>query len=139
MSGVSKNEFLHGDIRKGLLKLALPLMLLSLVNTLYNIVDTFWIGKMGELQVGAVSLIGPIMSCGNAFIFGLSAAGIAMISKAIGSGNREKANRYATHLFFISIVFGVIIYHGLCKYFIFFKAFGRTEMFIHKSSNLIHV
>ena len=44
MSGVSKNEFLHGDIRKGLLKLALPLMLLSLVNTLYNIVDTFWIG-----------------------------------------------------------------------------------------------
>ena len=109
MSGVSKNEFLHGDIRKGLLKLALPLMLLSLVNTLYNIVDTFWIGKMGELQVGAVSLIGPIMSCGNAFIFGLSAAGIAMISKAIGSGNRDKANRYATHLFFISIVFGVII------------------------------
>lgn len=109
MSGVSKNEFLYGDIYKGLLKLAFPLMLLSLVNTLYNIVDTFWIGKMGELQVGAVSLIGPIMSCGNAFIFGLSAAGIAMISKAIGSGNRDNANTYATHLLFISILFGVFI------------------------------
>ena len=109
MSGVSKNEFLYGDIQKGILKLAFPLMLLSLVNCLYNIVDTFWIGKMGELQVGAVSLIGPIMSCGNAFIFGLSAAGIAMISKAIGSGNRDKANTYASHLFFISILFGIII------------------------------
>ncbi len=109
MNGLSNSYLLNGDIKKGLLKLALPLMFLSLVNSLYNIVDTFWIGKMGELQVGAVALIGPIMGCGSAFITGLSAAGISKISMSLGERNQEKANRYASHLFLISIVFGLLI------------------------------
>lgn len=109
MNGLSNSYLLNGDIKKGLLKLALPLMFLSLVNSLYNIVDTFWIGKMGELQVGAVALIGPIMGCGSAFITGLSAAGISKISMSLGERNQEKANRYASHLFIISIVFGLLI------------------------------
>lgn len=107
MSGVSDSYLLHGDIKKGLLKLAFPFMFLSLVNSLYNIVDTFWIGKMGELQVGAVALIGPIMGCGSAFVAGLSAAGISKISMALGEKNREKACRYATHLLIVAIVFGI--------------------------------
>lgn len=109
MNGLTDSYLLNGDIKKGLLKLALPLMFLSLVNSLYNIVDTFWIGKMGELQVGAVTLIGPIMGCGSALVTGLSAAGISKISFSLGQNDQEKANRYATHLFVISIVFGVFI------------------------------
>ena len=109
MSGLSNSYLLNGDIKKGLLKLALPLMFLSLVNSLYNIVDTFWIGKMGELQVGAVALIGPIMGCGSALITGLSAAGISKISMALGERNHEKANSYASHLLLIAILFGVLI------------------------------
>lgn len=109
MSGVSKSHLLEGDIIKGLFKLALPLMFLNLVNSLYNIVDTFWIGKMGELQVGAVSLIGPIMGCGSAFVTGLCAAGISLISMALGSRDHERANRLATHLVIVSLVSGVLI------------------------------
>lgn len=96
--------------------MALPLMFLNLINSLYNMVDTFWIGKMGELQVGAVALIGPIMGCGSAFVVGLSAAGISLISMAIGSGQHEKANETATHLFVLSIFFGVVI-GGCCFLF----------------------
>lgn len=109
MSGIKSSALLHGDIKKGLLQLAFPLMILNLVNSLYNIVDTFWIGKMGELQVGAVSLIGPIMGCGSALVIGLSAAGISCISKAIGREQKEAANEYATHLVVIAILFGVLI------------------------------
>ena len=61
MKKVNNQELLEGDIQKGLMQLAFPLMFLNLINSLYNIVDTFWIGKMGELQIGAVTLIGPIM------------------------------------------------------------------------------
>ena len=89
--------------------MALPLMVLNLVNSLYNIVDTFWVGRMGELQVGAVALIGPIMGCGSALVVGLSAAGISMISKALGSSDPEKANEYATHLLVIAMVFGIVL------------------------------
>lgn len=112
MSGLSKSYLLNGDIKAGLMKLALPLMVLNLVNSLYNIVDTFWVGRMGELQVGAVALIGPIMGCGSALVVGLSAAGISMISKALGSSDPEKANEYATHLLVIAMVFGIVIGAG---------------------------
>lgn len=109
MSGVKRSFLLEGNIQKGLLKLAFPLMFLNLVNSLYNIVDTFWIGKMGELQVGAVALIGPIMGCGSAFVTGLCAAGISMVAKALGSQEKEKANKIAYHLLVTSILFGAAI------------------------------
>lgn len=109
MSGVRRSFLLEGNIYQGLLKLALPLMFLNLVNSLYNIVDTFWIGKMGELQVGAVALIGPIMGCGSAFVIGLSAAGMSMVAKALGSQQKEKANQIAFHLFVTAILFGVLM------------------------------
>ena len=98
MRGITKEELLHGNIIKGLLKLATPLMFLNLINTIYSIVDTYFVGQIGELQVGAISLVTPIMNCGVAFSGGLCAAGIAMISRSIGANDKDKANNIATHL-----------------------------------------
>lgn len=109
MKHVNHHEILEGNIRQGLWHLALPLMFLNLINSLYNIVDTFWIGKMGELQIGAITLIGPIMGCGSAFITGLSAAGISLISMYIGAKKYEEANQAATHLFFVSLALGALM------------------------------
>lgn len=106
---VTRDEILNGNIYKGLIKLALPLMLLNLINTLYGIVDTYYVGKMGELQVGAVSLVTPITECGISFGVGLSAAGIAMIARALGENSKEKANQIATHLIVLAIALGIII------------------------------
>ena len=61
-----QNEILNGSIFAGILKMALPLMLLNLINTGYALVDTFFVGKISELAVGAVSLVAPIIGCGNA-------------------------------------------------------------------------
>ena len=72
-----------GNIVKGLFEMAIPLMFLNLVNSFYNIVDTFFVGQIGELQVGAVSLVNPIMNCAVAFATGLSAAALALISRPV--------------------------------------------------------
>ena len=106
---VTRDEILKGNIFKGLIKLAIPLMFLNLINTLYGIVDTYFVGKIGELQVGAVSLVTPITECGISFGVGLSAAGIAMIARALGEDNKDKANEIATHLVVLAIVLGAII------------------------------
>ena len=109
MEGLEKNRILEGNIVSGMLKLAFPLMVLNVINSLYSIVDTFWVGRLGELHVGAVSLISPIMSCGAAFAAGLSAAAMALIAMAIGAGDKERSNVIATHLIKLCIVFGVTI------------------------------
>lgn len=106
---VTRDEILKGNIFKGLIKLAIPLMFLNLINTLYGIVDTYFVGKIGELQVGAVSLVTPITECGISFGVGLSAAGIAMIARALGEDNKDKANEIATHLVTLAIALGAII------------------------------
>ena len=95
-------NLLDKNIKKNMIQMALPLMLLNLINSLYSVVDTFFVGRIGELQVGAVTLVGPITSCAVAFTTGLNAAALALISQSIGAGNREKANQTATHLLILS-------------------------------------
>ena len=107
--GLTRDEILKGNIIKGLIKLALPLMLLNLINTLYGIVDTYFVGKINELQVAAVSLVTPITNCGIAFSSGLSAAGIAMIARALGQQDKNKADKIATHLIILCFILGSLI------------------------------
>ena len=107
--GLTKDEILKGNIISGLIKLALPLMLLNLINTLYGIVDTYFVGKINELQVAAVSLVTPITNCGIAFSSGLSAAGIALIARSLGQRDYDKARKIATHLIMLCFVLGSII------------------------------
>lgn len=106
---ISRDEILHGNIFKGLIKLALPLMVLNIINTLYGFVDTYFVSGIGELQVGAVSLVSPISSCGVAFSTGLSAAGVALISRCLGKGQDDKANKFASHLIVLAIILGLSI------------------------------
>ena len=104
---VTQEEILKGNPFKGLLKMALPLMLLNLINTLYGVVDTYFVGKIGELQVGAVSLVTPIINCFASFAMGLSAAAIAMISRSLGNNDRNRANAIATHSLSLAIFLGI--------------------------------
>jgi len=106
---LNDNFILNGNIYKGILKLALPLMLLNIINTAYTLVDTFFVGKIDELAVGAVSLVSPIVGCGNACIVGLCSAAIALISRALGENNQENANKAAKHIFSLGCILGIII------------------------------
>lgn len=108
-TGLSSEELLNGNIYKGLIKLVSPLILLGIINTIYGFADTFFVSKIGELQVGAVSLINPITNCGIAFSTGLSAAGVAIIARLLGEKNKQRAIEIATDLFVLSVMIGVAL------------------------------
>lgn len=102
-------NLLDKNITKNIVQMAIPLMVLNLINSLYSVVDTFFVGQIGELQVGAVTLVGPITSCAVAFTTGLNAAALALISQAIGANQREKANETATHLLLLSSFTAIVM------------------------------
>ena len=104
MAAYRSNDLLKGDIRKTLITMALPLMFFNSVSVIYSLVDSFFVGKLGELQVGAISIISNINMCGTAFVTGLSAAGISLLSKAAGAGDMKKGNQIATTLLSVSII-----------------------------------
>jgi len=103
-----KVDLLNGNIIHSLIKMSFPLMLINLINVFYALADTYFIGQIDQLQVGAISLVSTISSCGNAFATGLGAAGMAIIAKNIGLNNKEKANHVATLLIELAFMLGIL-------------------------------
>ncbi len=113
-----KELILRGPIYKVVLALAVPVMISNLMQTLYNLVDTFWIGKYemihglsGEL-ISSVILIFPAIGIMLALAGGISAACISLISQYIGASNNEQAKKVAgqalTFAFISSLILGII-------------------------------
>lgn len=109
---MQEKGILQGNLTKALLRMAVPLFVLNLVNSLYNIIDTFWVGQLDELQVGAVSLVGPIMWCAQSVAMGLSAAAIALLSTRLGANQKGDACRFATALLYFAIGFAIVLSIG---------------------------
>lgn len=106
------NEITKGNIFKIIIKMAWPLMLINLINVFYSLVDTYFVGQIDEMKVGAISLVSPIIACGNAFANGLTASALALISQSIGAEDKEKANHLATIIIELCIAMGIIV--GSC-------------------------
>jgi len=98
-------EILEGNIEKTLFRLAYPLILNNLIHVLYNITDTFWLGKIGReaLSAPGVSwpLIGTLMNLGQGF----AVAGFAFVGQYIGAKEYQKANKAAGALYSLVLFF----------------------------------
>lgn len=91
MDGKIKN-FTEGSIFKALVALSIPVVFANILQTAYQLTDTFWVGRLGAHAVAAVSLSFPITFLMFAIGGGLSIAGSILVAQAIGAKNSQKAN-----------------------------------------------
>jgi putative MATE family efflux protein len=107
---LKNNAFLaETPIGKLLLKLSAPAMVAMFAGALYNIVDTIFIGKgVGPLAIGGLAIAFPfqMIIMAVAQLFGIGAASV--VSRNLGSGNRDRAYHTAGNIFFVSIIIGII-------------------------------
>ena len=121
MSSDDKKRYLilkDPNIIKGLLILAIPLMINNFIRTFHDLVDTYWVSKIPNYTSEAISSIGvtfPITFTFISFGMGLSIAGTALISQYYGNGQLETARKYATHLIVLAIMIGVFL--NIVSYF----------------------
>ena len=95
-------------------KLSLPAMVGTLFQTLYNIVDTFFAGKISPEALSALSKSFPIYFIIIATSIGVTVAGTSLIGNSIGEGNKNKTLNYFTHIIFFGITISLFItYLGL--------------------------
>ena len=83
----SRNELLEGPILKSLLTLAIPIVLANVLQSAYQIIDAFWVGRLGGAAVAAVSISFPVMFLMIALGMGLAMAGSTLIAQYRGAGN----------------------------------------------------
>lgn len=89
--------------------MALPMVLSMLVNSLYNIVDSYFVAQISEDAMNALSLVYPVQNLINAIAIGFGVGINAQIALHLGAGNRDKADMAATHGLVFSLAHGVII------------------------------
>jgi putative MATE family efflux protein len=115
-------------IPKLLLKMGVPIMIGMLVSALYTVVDAYFVGKLGTSQMGAVSVAFPIVQViiGLGMTFGNGAA--SYISRLLGAGETDQANRTAATALFTSLFVGVVaIVVSLCFLDPILIALGATK------------
>lgn len=94
------------------LSMSLPMVLSMLVNSLYNIVDSFFVARISEDAMTALSLVYPIQNLINAVTIGFSIGVNAVISYYLGAQDRERAGAAAAHGLLLNALHGLILMAG---------------------------
>lgn len=99
----------NAPIPKALLAMGIPTMIGMLINALYNLVDAYFVGGLGESQMAAISVVYPLgqVVVGLGLLFGNGAA--SYISRLLGQRNKDQANKVASTALYSSLVVGAII------------------------------
>ena len=121
-------NILIDDIKKLIKKLALPAMIGTLFQTLYNIVDTFFAGKISAEALSALSKSFPVYFIIIATSIGVTVAGTSLIGNSIGEKNEKNSLFYFSHIIYFGILISIIItFIGLNFSVDIFKLMGSSE------------
>ena len=110
MDGNKKMALLgSAPIPKALLALGIPTMIGMLINALYNLVDTYFVGGLGTDQMGAVTVAFPLgqIVVGLGLLFGNGAA--AYLSRLLGRGDKDTANKVASTAIYSGVSIGAVV------------------------------
>ena len=92
-----------------LLSMSLPMVISMAVNSLYNIVDSYFVAKISEDAMTALSLVFPIQNFINAVAIGFGVGINAMIAQYLGAGRRDKADEALTQGMVLAVIHGIVM------------------------------
>ncbi len=91
-------------IGKLLANMAIPMILSMLVQALYNVVDSIYISRYSESAVIALGLAFPVQNVQIGFAVGIGVGVNSLLSKSLGEGNRQRADRTAGNGIFLALI-----------------------------------
>lgn len=102
-----KKSLTEGSILSSLLRLSLPIIAANTLQTAYQLIDTFWLGRLGAYAVAAVSLSFPLLFLIFSIGGGLTLAGSVLVAQYRGMNDQELVNYSSAQtifvMFFVSI------------------------------------
>ncbi len=92
-----------------LLSMALPMAISMLVNSLYNIVDAYYIARIGDDAITALSLVFPVQNLISAVAIGFGIGLNAVVSRHLGAGETQRASAAASWGILLSALHGLLM------------------------------
>ena len=123
-----------------ILSMSLPMVLSMMVNSLYNIVDSFFVAQISEDAMTALSLVYPVQNFVNAIGIGFGIGINAVIAIHLGAGDEKKANMATTQGMLLALIHAVIltvagiaVMPGFLRMFIIIRKSNRSgnPLFCH--------
>lgn len=110
----NQEEILNGNLVKAIFSLTIPVIINSFLQTMYNLTDTFWLGKLGTNELAAINLVTPMQNIVLNFGAGITVAGSVLISQYIGARKDDDARSMANQIFACAMIFSFVCAGILC-------------------------
>lgn len=115
-------------LTKLIVSLGIPTTISMLVTNIYNMVDTYFVGTLGESQQAATGILFTLQAIIQAIAFMLGQGSGTMVSKALADRNEEEASEYVSSAFFSGLGLGLVLtVVGLLFLTPFMRLLGSSE------------
>jgi putative MATE family efflux protein len=105
----SHRDYTTGSINRAILLLAIPMVLEMLMESLFAVVDVFWVARLGEEAVATVGLTESVLALVYAVAMGLGLSATAMVARRVGEKNPEGAAVAGVQAIALGVVTGLVM------------------------------
>ncbi|MDB4903634.1 MAG: family efflux transporter [Mucilaginibacter sp.] len=105
----SEQDYTTGSIRKAVFLLAIPMIMEMMMESVFTVVDIFFVGKLGNAAVATVGLTESVLSLVYSIAIGLSMAATALVARRVGEKNFQEAAHAGMQTILFSVVLSIII------------------------------
>ncbi|MFC1764397.1 MATE family efflux transporter [Planctomycetota bacterium] len=118
----------EGPIGPILMRLSAPMLISILAMMAFNVIDTFFVARLGTVALAAMTLTFPVVLVVGTFALGLGVGAMAVISRDIGAGARDQICRHATDALSLTVLcVAVLTGVGLFTIEPLFRLLGASE------------
>ena len=104
-----EQDFTTGSIRRAIFLLAIPMILEMCMESVFAVVDIFFVGKLGSIATASVGLTESVLAIVYSIAFGLSMGATALISRRVGEKNFEGAAHAGAQAILLTISLAIVI------------------------------
>ncbi len=103
------DKMANAPIKSLIFSLAIPTILTMLVSAVYNMADSFYVGRIDTTSVAAIGVVFSVMTLLQAFGFALGNGSGILISTLLGESKKDEAKKYASTAFFTAVCCGFVL------------------------------
>lgn len=105
----SETNFTSGSINRAIFLLSVPMILEMVMESLFAVVDIFFVARIGSEAVATVGLTESVLTVVYSVAIGLSTAAAAMVSRRVGESNAREAGRTVGQAILVSVVVALVL------------------------------
>ncbi len=102
-------DYTQGSIRHAIILLAIPMILELSLESVFAVVDMFFVGRLGENAIATVGLTESVVTIVYSIAIGLSTAATAMVARRIGEKNKDEAAHAGVQTIILSLIVTMVI------------------------------